>query len=518
MSVPPRLSVCMIARDEAEILAAALESVRGLADEIVVVDTGSVDDTVALARAHGARVDTIPWPDDFAAARNASLERATGDWILVLDADEVIEAADHATVRAALEGPPAGYALLQRNYVAESVYAAWMENDGRCARSAPWPGYVTASQIRLVPNRPDIRYGGAVHEDLSASLVEAGLPLRELDVPVHHFGKVRDEAVMARKKDLYTRLGERKVDVDPENAQALYELGVQYLELDRRAESLELFRRSLAADPAPHLEARAASFLGGVLADDGRIEEALEILGESLGRHPTSLHLHETRCRVLLAGERYAAAIDALAEATRLFPDQMHLRRVRAGLHLDLRQFDAARAELEWLADRVGDDPTVRRSLALVRVLAERKVALTSTDGRRRAEDAVWIARALAQDRRAEWGWRVLDALDPAERPYVVAARADLDTRHPEPWGAPALRRALRWRLPLPESPAAVAQRLLGRGDLAGGLEATERAQAAGDPAGTILAGALAARTGCPEWSRRAVETARTKTSRIFTV
>jgi len=519
MSAPSRLSVCMIARDEADILAAALESVRGLADEIVLVDTGSTDDTVAIARAHGARVDRVVWTEDFAAARNASLERATGDWILILDADEVVEPADHAAIRSALAGPPAGFVLPQRNYVKDCVYAAWTENDGRCPRSREWPGFVPATQVRLVPNRPDVRYRGSVHEDLSASVDAAGLPIREIDVPIHHFGKVRDEAVMARKQDLYTRLGERKVAGDPADAQALYELGVQYLELERREESLDLFRRALDADPAPHVEARAAAFLGGVLADDGDFDAAIPVLDAALERNPASLHLHETRCRALLAAERFTAAIAALEVATRLFPEQMHLRRVRAGLHVELRQFREARRELTWLAARVGGDPAIRRSLLLVGTLETGLPATSRADApRERAEDAVWVAQALRREGREGLAWGVLDALAPGDRSQVVSARATLDVDGSEPWGAPSLRRALRWNLPGPGAPVAAAQRLLTRGDLAGGSWIADRARADGDPAAGVLLAAGLARIGCPDWSRRAVEWARSGTEPAFTV
>lgn len=82
------LSLSMIVRDEADRIEACLASVRGLANEMVVVDTGSTDDTVQRAEAAGARVEHMPWPGDFAPARNAALEHVRGDWVLVLDADE----------------------------------------------------------------------------------------------------------------------------------------------------------------------------------------------------------------------------------------------------------------------------------------------------------------------------------------------------------------------------------------------------------------------------------------------
>src|SRR5437867_1951318 len=86
----PTLSVCMIVRDAERSLAAALQSARPFVDEMVVVDTGSVDATRRIAEEHGARLFDFAWCDDFSAARNYSLDQATGDWIFWMDADDVL--------------------------------------------------------------------------------------------------------------------------------------------------------------------------------------------------------------------------------------------------------------------------------------------------------------------------------------------------------------------------------------------------------------------------------------------
>ena len=102
-----KLSLCMIVKNEGAVLGQCLESVRGLVDEVIIVDTGSSDKTREIAQHFvgevGGSVVDFTWVDDFSAARNESLKHATGDWILVLDADEVIAQQDHAKIKQAIK-------------------------------------------------------------------------------------------------------------------------------------------------------------------------------------------------------------------------------------------------------------------------------------------------------------------------------------------------------------------------------------------------------------------------------
>src|SRR5258708_38958708 len=101
----PKLSLCMIVRDEERFLAGALESARGCVDELIVVDTGSQDRTRAIAAEQGARVLDFAWCDDFSAARNVGLEAARGTHILVLDADERLAGRPAQALRRAIADP-----------------------------------------------------------------------------------------------------------------------------------------------------------------------------------------------------------------------------------------------------------------------------------------------------------------------------------------------------------------------------------------------------------------------------
>src|SRR5262245_40712984 len=112
------LTISLIVRNEKPSLGRCLDSVQGLAEEIVVVDTGSEDGTRQIAACHGARVFDFPWCDDFAAARNETLRHATGQWVLWLDADEYFDEANRGKVKELLAGldERSAYVMVQRSH------------------------------------------------------------------------------------------------------------------------------------------------------------------------------------------------------------------------------------------------------------------------------------------------------------------------------------------------------------------------------------------------------------------
>jgi len=201
MPSAPCLTLCMIVRDERTRLPACLESVRGLADEIVVVDTGSTDGTPDVARAAGARVHETPWPHDFSAARNAGLELATGRWILVLDADETLPAASREALRAIVAGPADhARALVQRNLLPESA------------------GHISVSIVRLFPRHPRVRFERPIHEQVNTALEREGIRIVDTDIPFLHTGYASAAAMPAktrRNRALIEAALAREPDADP---------------------------------------------------------------------------------------------------------------------------------------------------------------------------------------------------------------------------------------------------------------------------------------------------------------
>jgi tetratricopeptide (TPR) repeat protein/glycosyltransferase involved in cell wall biosynthesis len=243
--------VCLIVKNEERHLPRCLESVRGVADEIVVVDTGSTDRTLEIAREHGARVAYFEWCDDFSAAKNFSIEQATGDWILSIDADESIAARDHRVIRAIVDADAADAVVVaHRHYVTgDTVLVGWQSGAGGYAEGESYRGFVDEDCRRLFRNRPWLRFRNRVHEEL-VSLDEAR-PLVESRSTwvLHHYGKSDGAERLRGKGEAYLRIGRTKVDEHPHDPQAHYELGVQYAELRQPVDAIVCFERALALSP-----------------------------------------------------------------------------------------------------------------------------------------------------------------------------------------------------------------------------------------------------------------------------
>lgn len=197
----PELSLCLIIRDEQEMLPEFLAAVDGLWDELVVADTGSRDNSLTLLEAAGAKVVHFPWIDDFAAARNASLELATGRWILFLDADERPTEKLAAQIRQLLDDEQAGAATV-------TLENLWP--DGTRHRS---------SLLRLFRNDGGIRFRYRIHEDISHDvhryLQAHNLKLRHLDGVVIHLGYSRQVAAERHKKTRDLELLQRALQDEP---------------------------------------------------------------------------------------------------------------------------------------------------------------------------------------------------------------------------------------------------------------------------------------------------------------
>ncbi len=226
----PNLTVCMIIKNEERFLKECLESIRDVADQIVVVDTGSTDGSCDIARAYNAEIYPFEWCDDFAAARNASLEHARGEWVLWLDADERLKRESLPLLRNSLrrEKRPVIYQIQINNHTLDDA------------------GAYISTAYRLFTNGRGIRFTGRIHEQVVFT-GEKG-ERRKSAVTLEHWGYALGAEEDAAKKERNQKLLERMARENPRNAYAHYTLGQHYNLVGRHTEALKHLLEALSLD------------------------------------------------------------------------------------------------------------------------------------------------------------------------------------------------------------------------------------------------------------------------------
>jgi tetratricopeptide (TPR) repeat protein len=264
------VSLCIIAKNERSHLARCLASAKPVVDEIIVVDTGSSDETKDLAVVFGAKVFDFAWVDDFSKARNYSLSKASGDWILVLDADEALSSKDYEGFRRLLEGcRPAAFRMQTRNYSNLVNTVGFRPNRGEYPDEAGM-GWYPSDKVRLFQNDSRIHFDYPVHELVEPSLSDLKIPIHECAIAIHHYG-VLNNAQALHKTSAYRKLGRKKMK-NFKDSNALKEAAIQSARAGRNAESLDLWRRFLQRHPR---SAEAYLNIGAVCANMGRQAEAV---------------------------------------------------------------------------------------------------------------------------------------------------------------------------------------------------------------------------------------------------
>ena len=340
------LSLSMIVRDEAAQIEDCLRSVQGFVDEMVVVDTGSTDNTVALAQAMGARVERIDWPGDFAPARNQALQWVSGDWVLVLDADERLRPEAMAPLRALMAQPDVLLINLLRHE--------------RGAMQSPY-----SNVSRLFRRHPAIRWSRAYHsmvDDSVAELLQQENHWRIADCPepaLLHDGyrpellaqgnkpqrlrEAMEAELLERPGDPYAcaKLGSLEVaegnleggnallrqglaqcppDAHPERYELLLHLALAEAARDP-ATAMALYREALALPLAPRLSLAARLNLAALLLQQGQLQEAEALCQRATAAAPEiSLGWYDLGLIRRRLGD-IAGALEAYREARRLQPE-----------------------------------------------------------------------------------------------------------------------------------------------------------------------------------------------------
>ncbi len=345
------LSLCMIVRDEEQMLPRCLAAVADAVDEIIIVDTGSEDATVEIAKSFGAKVIEFPWTGSFAEARNVSFEAATGDWVMYLDADEVLVAEDVEQLRSLT-----GRTWREAFYLVETSYTGELGDGGAMVNNA----------LRVFRNRPEYRFKDRLHEQIAHTL-PTYIPGRVEQTPVRvtHYGYLGSVRDAKEKSGRNIELLRKQAAESPKTPFLHFNLGSEYIvvgDLNAAIDELKTARSLIRAEGnltraeyVPALYTRLVM----ALRMSGELIEAGTTAAEGLEMFPqfTDLVLAQARVAQMQGDTEQAVAlfhrtIDMGEAPARYGPTvgsgTFLARLALAELHLELGEAAEARDALAW--------------------------------------------------------------------------------------------------------------------------------------------------------------------------
>ncbi len=285
------LTAALIVRNEQQFLAACLDSIQGLVDEIVIVDTGSTDRSKQIALDHGARLQEVAWTGDFSAARNRALDLARGEWILYIDADETARPGSFAEIRAQLAGS---------------------KHIGYYAHLHPRPGYTPYRLLRLFRNHPDIRFSGLIHERVWPAILEryAESDVGDSQLTLDHLGYEGDPAV---KNARNLPLLHKALRQDPTRVFSWCHLADIYLALGKERFAERAWRSALAIarskkKPGQEDYLPYVGLIQFIMGKDGDVED---LVREAIDRFGSNVQVWWLQGRALMKQGEFRAAVGA---------------------------------------------------------------------------------------------------------------------------------------------------------------------------------------------------------------
>jgi glycosyltransferase involved in cell wall biosynthesis len=295
----PPLSCCIIAKNEAHRLPVLLESLSGICEQIVLVDTGSTDNTIQIAENMGAEVSMFPWNDSFSDARNRSLEMAQHPWILYVDADDSVPEKSLYDISE----------LKQRSPEKAYGFVITSTQDGVTG--------MASAQIRMFPNSKENRFQYRVHEQIRPALNKQGTPVVFTDIKIVHTGYT-DSGTLAAKQRRNLELLEKDLADYPEDGFLRYLAGMACVDLEELTRARDEFKKawglSVANTDKGHIALGAALELSEMALREAGDRHANALLwlqrAESLEReYPRCLYL---RGRIQYEKQEFTNALKSL--------------------------------------------------------------------------------------------------------------------------------------------------------------------------------------------------------------
>ncbi len=301
---PAGISLCMIVKNEERFLAQCLDSVKDYVDEICIVDTGSIDRTIEIARSYGARIEEHAWRNDFGWARDKALAMATRRWIFQLDADEELLPESYAALRELRDAPAHQVGVWVRCNNAADDYAG--------------TGSMSHALVRIFPNATELRYRGAVHEFVSIDDNPIGIKAVPSPIAILHHGYLAEIVAERNKAQRNLDIIRGQVEREPDDPFHWFNLGMTaYLMRDNEMarEGFEKMREINGESARGFIPNGLATLADLYTERLNEPEKARAIAEECLRFSPRYANAHFALGKALVALKLYDEAREAFLSA-----------------------------------------------------------------------------------------------------------------------------------------------------------------------------------------------------------
>lgn len=336
------ISACLIAKNEALTLPKCLESLQGVADEIILVDTGSTDSTIEIAESFGCKVFHYEWTNDFAAARNVALRHAQGEFMLTIDADEFIEETHKQKIRDFLAATDAeGIFITVKNYL------------GSLSNLTS----VMGIRVMRIFRRGHF-YSGTIHEQVADSVARTKRPITSLDVEFHHLGYTTEFLKNRGKSSRNTELLEEELANEPDNLFQRSNLIAEYVLqrdwpkcIDLAKDTWNMIRKT-PPQTWVNFTPRIVMNLLHALWESGKKEEATKLAKEAVAYFPWFTDMKKRYANMLADTNHLRESVQVLMECRQQGDTKSGLIEFLEGTGTYLAAFDLG-VVWTWLGDEL---------------------------------------------------------------------------------------------------------------------------------------------------------------------
>ena len=259
------ISLCMIVKNEERSLAKCLESVKDLVNQIVIVDTGSTDKTIEIGKSFGADIHYFKWCDDFSLARNFSINLANYKWILILDADEILDLQSTKELK-----------QLSKKFNVPTAFEFRVVSDTGSA------DFNESRVIRMFSNGYNIKYKNKVHEQISASIKEIGVNILRSNSIIHHDGYNSEFVDQKAKQKRNIPLLEQMMKEEPEFYYWPYNLGISHLAIGNNDLAIDYLNQAFNEKLHVNIKAAILNILGGIYKNQENWEKVKDVALKSV--------------------------------------------------------------------------------------------------------------------------------------------------------------------------------------------------------------------------------------------